>query len=148
MSINKVTLLGFVGKDPEIRKTNNNNEVALFSLATSTSWTDKNSNEKQEKTEWHRVVVFNQGLVNVVKNYVKKGSKLYVCGELQNKKWIDKSGINHYLTEVVLNSFDAKLELCSSQPSVNNANSCEEVPEFSVSFVDDEPIAYSDEIPF
>jgi single-strand DNA-binding protein len=92
MSINKVILIGNVGTDPEIRNTNDGREIASFSLATSESWKDKNSGEKKEKTEWHRLVVFSQGLVGIVKNYVKKGSKLYIEGQLQTRKWTDKDG--------------------------------------------------------
>jgi single-strand DNA-binding protein len=90
MSINKVILIGNVGTDPEIRNTNDGREIASFSLATSESWKDKNSGEKKEKTEWHRLVVFSQGLVGIVKNYVKKGSKLYIEGQLQDAG-IDKA---------------------------------------------------------
>jgi single-strand DNA-binding protein len=96
MSINKVILIGNVGTDPEIRNTNDGREIASFSLATSESWKDKNSGEKKEKTEWHRLVVFSQGLVGIVKNYVKKGSKLYIEGQLQTRKWTDKDGADKY----------------------------------------------------
>jgi single-strand DNA-binding protein len=111
MSINKVILIGNVGTDPEIRNTNDGREIASFSLATSESWKDKNSGEKKEKTEWHRLVVFSQGLVGIVKNYVKKGSKLYIEGQLQTRKWTDKDGADKYTTEIVLQGFNSTIQL-------------------------------------
>ena len=111
MSINKVILIGNVGTDPEIRNTNDGKEIASFSLATSESWKDKNSGEKKEKTEWHRLVVFSQGLVGIVKNYVKKGSKLYIEGQLQTRKWTDKDGADKYTTEIVLQGFNSTIQL-------------------------------------
>ncbi len=110
-SLNKVTLLGHLGKDPEIRSMQNGNEVATFTIATSESWKDKNTGERKEKTEWHRVVIFSQGLVGIVKNYVKKGSKVYVEGALQTRKWTDKDGNDKYTTEVVLQGFNATIIL-------------------------------------
>ena len=91
-SLNKVLLIGNVGKDPEIRTTQDGKEIASLVLATSDTWRDKATGEKREKTEWHRVVIFSEGLVNVVKNYVKKGSKLFLEGSLQTRKWTDKEG--------------------------------------------------------
>ncbi len=114
MSINKVILIGNVGTDPEIRNTNDGREIASFSLATSESWKDKNSGEKKEKTEWHRLVVFSQGLVGIVKNYVKKGSKLYIEGQLQTRKWTDKDGVDKYTTEIVLQNFNSTLQILNS----------------------------------
>lgn len=111
MSINKVILVGNVGSEPEIRATQDGREIANFSLATSESWTDKRSGEKQEKTEWHRVVVFASVLASVVKNYVKKGSKLYIEGSLQTRKWTDKQGVEKYTTEVVLQNFNSTLQI-------------------------------------
>lgn len=109
-SLNKVTLIGNLGADPEIRNLNSDNSVANFSLATSESWKDKNTGEKKEVTQWHRCVVWNDGLIGVIEKYVKKGSKVYVEGELQTRKW-EKDGVDHYATEVVLTGFDAKLIL-------------------------------------
>lgn len=109
-SLNKVTLIGNLGIDPEIRNLNSGNSVANFSLATSESWKDKTTGEKKEVTQWHRVVVWNDGLIGVIEKYVKKGSKVYVEGELQTRKW-EKDGVDHYTTEVVLTGFDAKLIL-------------------------------------
>ena len=109
MSINKVILVGNVGQDPEVRSTSDGREIANFSMATTESWKDKVTGEKKDKTEWHRVVIFSQGLVGVVKNYVKKGSKLYIEGQLQTRKWTDNSGVERYTTEVVLQNFNSCL---------------------------------------
>lgn len=111
MSINKVILVGNVGQDPEIRSTQDGREIANFSLATSESWKDKSTGEKRDKTEWHRVVIFSQGLVSVVKNYVKKGAKLYIEGSLQTRKWTDNSGVEKYTTEIVLQNFNSTLQI-------------------------------------
>lgn len=130
MSINKVILVGNVGQDPEIRSTQDGREIANFSLATSESWKDKNSGERKEKTEWHRVVIFSPGLVGIVKNYVKKGSKLYIEGSLQTRKWTDGSGVEKFTTEIVLQNFNSVLQILdsrergsSSQDSYGSSNS-------------------------
>lgn len=115
MSLNKVTLIGHVGQNPEIRSTNDGREIANFSIATTESWKDKNSGERRDKTEWHRIVVFSQGLVGVIKNYVKKGSKLYIEGQLQTRKWTDKDGIDKYTTEIFLQGFNSKLIMLNSK---------------------------------
>lgn len=107
-SLNKVTLIGNLGADPEVRSMQNGNEVCNLSIATSESWKDKNTGEKKEKTEWHRIVIFSPGLVNVVKNYVKKGSKIYIEGKLQTRSW-EQDGQKKYTTEIILQGFDAKL---------------------------------------
>jgi single-strand DNA-binding protein len=114
-SLNKVTLIGNLGNDPEIRTTNDGRELASFSLATTESWKDKATGEKKDKTEWHRIVVFNEGLVRVIKNYVKKGSKLYIEGQLQTRKWMDKDNQERYTTEVVLQNFNSGLILLDSK---------------------------------
>ncbi len=111
MSINKVILVGNVGGDPEIRNTSDGREIASFSLATSDSWKDKNTGEKKDKTEWHRIVVFSSGLAGIVKNYVKKGSKLYIEGQLQTRKWTDKDGADKFTTEIVLQNFNSTLQI-------------------------------------
>lgn len=116
-SLNKVTLLGNVGKDPEIRSSNDGREIATFSLATSDTWKDKATGEKRERTEWHRIVIFSDGLVSVVKNYVKKGTKLYIEGSLQTRKWVDNTGIEKYTTEIVLQNFNSALILLDSKGS-------------------------------
>ena len=105
VSLNKVTLIGNVGKDPEIRNMQYGREVASFSIATSESWKDKTSGERKERTEWHRVVVFSQPLVTIIKNNVNKGSRLFLEGSLQTRKWTDQSGADKYTTEVVLQPY-------------------------------------------
>lgn len=129
MSINKVILVGNVGQDPEIRTTQDGREIANFSIATSESWKDKNTGEKKDKTEWHRVVVFSQGLVGIIKNYVKKGTKLYIEGALQTRKWTDNQGVEKSTTEVVLQNYNSTLQILdarernSSSDSYNSSNS-------------------------
>ncbi len=123
MSINKVILVGNVGSDPEIRNTNDGREIASFSLATSESWKDKATGEKKDKTEWHRLVVFSQGLVGIVKSYVKKGSKLYVEGQLQTRKWTDNNGVEKYTTEVVLQNFNSTLQILDSNRNNSSGGS-------------------------
>lgn len=115
MSINKVILVGNVGQDPEVRTLSDGREIANFSLATSESWKDKSTGEKKEKTEWHRVVIFSQGLVNIVKNYVKKGTKLYVEGSVQTRKWNDAQGVEKFTTEIVLQNFNSSLQILDSR---------------------------------
>jgi single-strand DNA-binding protein len=110
-SINKVIIIGNVGKDPEIRRTQDGKPIANLSVATSESWKDKNTGERREKTEWHRVVVFNEGLCKVIEQYVKKGAKLYIEGALQTRKWTDQSGVEKYSTEIVLQGFNSTLTM-------------------------------------
>jgi single-strand DNA-binding protein len=110
-SVNKVILVGNLGADPEIRTTQDGRKIASFSVATSESWKDKNTGERKSKSEWHRVVVFSEGLVRVVESYVKKGSKIYVEGQLQTRKWTDNNGVEKYSTEVVLQGFNATITL-------------------------------------
>lgn len=114
-SVNKVILIGNLGQDPEFRTFQNGDKVASFSIATSESWKDKTSGEKKEKTEWHRISVLNQGLVKVIESYVKKGSKLYIEGQLETRKWADASGVEKYTTEVVLRPFRGELTLLDSK---------------------------------
>ena len=117
-SLNKVLLIGRLGADPEIKQMVNGKSVARFSLATSQSWKDKNTGEKKEKTEWHRVVIFNEGLVKVVQQYVKKGAQVYIEGQLTTRKWKDeKSGLDRYSTEVVLQGFNSSFKILSSKNS-------------------------------
>ena len=123
MAINKVILVGNVGKDPEIRTMSNGNDIATFSLATTDVWKDKNTHEKKEKTEWHRIVVYSPGLANIVKMYVKKGSKLYVEGSLQTRKWIGSDGIEKYATEIVLQGFNATLQILDNKGSSGSYSS-------------------------
>lgn len=110
-SVNKVILVGNLGADPEIRRTQDGRPIANLSVATSESWRDRNTGEKREKTEWHRVVVFNEGLCKVIEQYVKKGSKVYLEGQLQTRKWQDNEGKDRYSTEVVLQGFNSTLTM-------------------------------------
>lgn len=110
-SVNKVILIGNLGADPEIRRTNDGRPIANLRIATSESWRDKNSGERREKTEWHSVVVFNEGLCKVIENYVKKGSKVYIEGQLQTRKWQDQNGNDRYTTEVVLQGYNGSLTM-------------------------------------
>jgi single-strand DNA-binding protein len=113
-SLNKVTLIGNLGADPDIRTMQNGGEVCNLSVATTDSWKDKNSGEKREKTEWHRVVVFSPGLVNVCKNYLKKGSKVYLEGALETRSW-EQDGQKKYTTEVVLKNFNSTMLMLDSR---------------------------------
>ncbi len=110
-SVNKVILIGNLGKDPEVRTMQNGGKVVNLSIATSETWRDKNSGERQEKTEWHRVVIFNEKLGEVAEKYLKKGAKVYVEGSLQTRKWTDNSGAEKYSTEVVLQRFRGELTM-------------------------------------
>lgn len=110
-SVNKVILIGNLGRDPEIRSTQNGGKVANLSIATSESWRDRNSGERRERTEWHRVVVFSEGLIKVIESYLRKGSKVYVEGSLQTRKWTDQQGQERYSTEVVLQNFGGTLTM-------------------------------------
>jgi single-strand DNA-binding protein len=114
-SVNKVILVGNVGKDPEIRRTQDGRPIANLSIATSESWRDKNTGEKKEKTEWHRVVIFSEPLCKVVEQYVKKGAKLYIEGALQTRKWQDQAGVEKFSTEVVLQGFSGTLQMLDSR---------------------------------
>jgi single-strand DNA-binding protein len=110
-SVNKVILVGNLGKDPEIRRTQDGRPIANLSVATSESWRDKATGERKEKTEWHRVVIFNEGLCKIAEQYLKKGAKVYIEGQLQTRKWTDQSGVEKYSTEVVLQGFNSSLTM-------------------------------------
>ena len=117
-SLNKVLLIGRLGADPEIKQMVNGKSVARLSLATSNTWKDKNTGEKKEKTEWHRIVIFNEGLINVIQQYVKKGAQVYIEGQLTTRKWKDeKSGLDRYSTEVVLQGFNSSFKILSNKNS-------------------------------
>jgi single-strand DNA-binding protein len=109
--VNKVILVGNLGRDPEVRRLNSGDSVCNLSVATSESWRDKSSGERREKTEWHRVVIFNENIVKVCENYLKKGSKVYVEGSLQTRKWTDQNGQEKYSTEIVLQRFRGELQM-------------------------------------
>lgn len=132
MSINKVILVGNVGQEPEIRNTQDGREIASFSIATTESWKDKNSGEKKEKTEWHRIVIFSPNLVSIVKLYVKKGSKLYIEGAIQTRKWKDNSGVEKYTTEIVLQQYNSTLQILGNNQ--NQAETTEQEPEEDIPF--------------
>ncbi len=110
-SVNKVILIGNLGADPEIRQTTAGKPIANLRIATSESWKDRNTGERKEKTEWHRVVIFNEGLARIAEQYLKKGSKVYIEGQLQTRKWQDQSGQDKYTTEVVLQGFNSTLTM-------------------------------------
>lgn len=110
-SVNKVILVGNLGRDPEIRFAQNGNKIANFSIATSDTWRDKSSGERKEKTEWHRIVVFSEGLATITEKYLKKGSKVYIEGALQTRKWTGNDGVEKYTTEIVLQGFNSTLTM-------------------------------------
>ena len=151
-SLNKVLLIGRLGADPEIKQMINGKSVARISLATSQSWKDKNTGEKKEKTEWHRIVVFNEGLVKVVQQYLKKGAQIYIEGQLSTRKWKDeKSGQDKYSTEIIIQGYNSSLTMLggssggggisndnTKQSISNNSNESSQVPQDDM----------DDEIPF
>lgn len=113
-SVNKVILVGNLGADPEVRRLNNGNAVVNLRIATSESWRDKNSGERKEKTEWHQVVIFNEGLAKVAEQYLKKGAKVFIEGQLQTRKW-EKDGVERYTTEIVLQNFRGELQMLDTR---------------------------------
>lgn len=113
-SVNKVILIGNLGADPEIRRMNSGDPVVNFRIATSESWRDKNTGERKEKTEWHSIVIFNEGLAKIAEQYLKKGMKVFIEGQLQTRKWQDSNGLDRYSTEVVLQKFRGELQMLSS----------------------------------
>ncbi len=115
-SVNKVILVGNLGKDPEVRHTQDGKAIVNFTLATTESWRDKGSGERKEKTEWHRVVIFNENIAKVAEQYLKKGSSVYVEGQLQTRKWTDKDGAEKYTTEIVLQQYRGELTMLGSKP--------------------------------
>ena len=119
-SVNKTILLGNLGRDPEIRSMQSGAKMASFSIATSKRWKDRNTQEQREKTSWHNIVVFGDGLVDIVEKYVKKGSKIYIEGELQTRKWQDQDGNDRYTTEVILQGYNSNLTLLDSRNNSNN----------------------------
>lgn len=135
-SVNKVILVGNVGRDPEIRQTQDGMRIANLSVATSESWKDKISGERKDRTEWHRVVVMNDHLVGIIEQYVKKGAKVYVEGQLQTRKWTDQAGQDRYSTEVILGRYKGELTLLDNKGSNFSDNS---YPELPAPDIDDEP---------
>ncbi|NOX94159.1 MAG: single-stranded DNA-binding protein [Alphaproteobacteria bacterium] len=124
-SVNKVILVGNLGADPEIRQTKDGKPIANLRIATSESWKDRNTGERREKTEWHRVVIFNEGLTRVVEQYLKKGSKVYIEGQLQTRKWQDQSGNDRYSTEIVLQGFNSTLQMLDTRSGGGGGGSFE-----------------------
>jgi len=138
MSVNKAILVGNLGTDPEIGSTQDGRRIAHLNVATSESWKDKNTGERKQRTEWHRVVIFNEGLANVAANYLRKGSKVYREGQIQTRKWTDRDGNERYSTEVVLQGFHASLVM------LDGAKQEGETRQETAS----QPIELDDEIPF
>jgi len=128
-SLNKVLLIGRIGADPEIKQMVNGKNVARLSLATSQTWKDKSTGEKKEKTEWHRIVVFNEGLVNVIKQYLKKGAQIYVEGQLSTRKWKDEqSGQDKYTTEILIQGYNSSLTMLGgSSGGIQNDNTSQAI---------------------
>ncbi len=149
-SLNKVLLIGRLGGDPEVKQMANGKSVARFSLATSNTWKDKNTGERKEKTEWHRVVIFNEGLVNVVQQYVKKGAQVYIEGQLTTRKWTDeKSGQDRYSTEIILQGYNSTFTILSGKN--NQSATSQDTTESKSALPNENNISSSDlddEIPF
>ena len=144
-SLNKVMLIGRLGQDPEIKSTQDGRSLCTFSLATSENWKDRNTGERKEKTEWHRIVVFNEGLVKIIEQYVKKGSNVFLEGQLQTRKWEDKEGIEKYTTEVVLQGFNSTFKMLDSK----GASISEDIgKENSIQNTHDSISEIDDDIPF
>ena len=148
-SINKVILLGRLGADPEIRMSQDGKKIAKFSLATSESWKDKQSGEKKEKTEWHKVIIFSSGLADITEKYLKKGSLIYIEGQISTRKYTDQSGTEKYITEIVLQGYNCQLTMIDnrsenlSSPSIDNTLDTKESVDDSLQGID-----IDDEVPF
>ena len=153
--VNKVILLGNLGKDPEVRSMQNGGELVNLSIATSERWKDKATNEQKEKTEWHRVVIFNENLVKVAKDFLQKGRRVYVEGQLQTRKWQDQSGQDRYSTEVVLGNFKGELQILDSRSNseqIENQDSYQQPDQLQNNSGNVKSIAsdsdFDDDIPF
>ena len=149
-SLNKVLLIGRLGSDPEVKQMVNGKNVARLSIATSNTWKDKNTGEKKEKTEWHRVVIFNEGLVNIVQQYLKKGANVYLEGQLSTRKWRDeKLGQDKYSTEVVLQGFNSSLTMLGgNNQSMKTSENNQDKSSLSNDQISQENSDLDDEIPF
>ena len=151
-SINKVILLGRLGGDPEIRVSQDGNKIARFSVATSESWKDKNTNEKKDRTEWHRIVIFSAGLAEVAEKYLKKGSQIYIEGQIRHRKYTDQSGMEKNISEIVLQGYNSNLTMIDSKNSNDNNNMS--TPSFDNSTQDKnissefDDVDIEDEVPF
>ena len=147
-SLNKVQIIGRLGADPEIKQMVNGKNVARLSVATSQSWKDKSSGERKEKTEWHRVVIFNEGLVNIVQQYLKKGANVYLEGQLSTRKWRDeKSGQDKYSTEIVLQGYNSSLTMLGGNSS-SNTNETSQASSLPNDQMSQDNSDIDDEIPF
>ena len=148
-SLNKVQLIGRLGADPEIKQMVNGKNVARLSIATSQRWKDKSTGERKEKTEWHRIVIFNEGLVNVVQQYLKKGANVYVEGQLSTRKWRDeKTGQDKFATDIVLQGYNSSLTMLDSRSKTNNLNEDESKSSLPNDDVSQSNSDLDDEIPF
>tara|TARA_X000000368_G_scaffold30012_1_gene22425 strand:- start:189 stop:641 length:453 start_codon:yes stop_codon:yes gene_type:complete len=147
-SLNKVMLIGNLGADPVIRQTQDGKRLAQLSLATSESWKDKSTGEKKEKTSWHRIVIFNDGLAGVVESYLKKGSKIFVEGQLQTRKYNDANGVEKYTTEVVLGNYNGNLTMLDSRGGGDSSISSEPEMNQDMQSSTPEDLDIDDEIPF
>ena len=148
-SLNKVQIIGRLGADPEIKQMVNGKNVARLSVATSQSWKDKSSGERKEKTEWHKVVIFNEGLVNIVQQYLKKGANIYIEGQLSTRKWKDeKSGQDKYSTEIVLQGYNSSLTMLGGKNNSNNTNESTQASSLPNDQMSQDNSDLDDEIPF
>ena len=150
-SLNKVFLIGRLGNDPEIKQMSNGKNVARLSLATSDTWKDKNTGEKKEKTEWHRIVIFNEGLVNVVQQYLKKGAQVYIEGQIQTTKYTDNSGQEKYSTQIVLQGYNSTLTMLGAGSSSSSKIEDNSMDQDNSSLPSDNNISSNDlddEVPF
>ena len=150
-SLNKVFLIGRLGNDPEIKQMSNGKNVARLSLATSDTWKDKNTGEKKEKTEWHRIVIFNEGLVNVVQQYLKKGAQVYIEGQIQTTKYTDNSGQEKYSTQIVLQGYNSTLTMLGAGSSSSSKIEDNSINQDNSSLPSDNNISSNDlddEVPF
>ena len=144
MSVNKVILLGNVGANPVVRTTQDGKKIATFSLATSDKWKDRSSGDFREKTEWHRIVVFSDGLVGIIEKYIQKGTRLFIEGTLQTRKWTGNDGVEKYTTEIVLQGFNNKLEIIENRKDGenNHSNDSSGYDDHSVENITDDDIPF------
>ena len=157
-SVNKVILVGNLGKDPEVRHTQDGKAIVNLRIATSESWRDKSSGERKERTEWHNVVIFSEGLVKIAEQYLKKGSTVYIEGQLQTRKWTDKDGIERYSTDIVLQNFNSTLTMLGGRPGGSSGEGAGQGDDFGQASPMDRPRAAAkpkdfnrdldDEVPF
>jgi single-strand DNA-binding protein len=145
-SVNRVILVGNLGADPEIRYTQDERPIANLRMATSQTWRDKDTGERREKTEWHRVVIFNEGLAKVAEQYLKKGSRIYLEGALMTRKWTDQSGQERYTTEVVLQGFKASLVMLGNPKEEQDERPSDDSYDSAIAY--QQPVELDDEIPF